>query len=86
MGNHTLATTATARSLTPCLVAMQAVSEIIRTTLGPRSMLKMLLDPMGGIVITNDGTFDAPTVSPPGLAMYSHTPLSQATPSCARSM
>ncbi|KAG5192491.1 T-complex protein 1 gamma subunit [Tribonema minus] len=35
--------------------AAKAVSEIIRTTLGPRSMLKMLLDPMGGIVITNDG-------------------------------
>ena len=33
----------------------QAVSDIIRTTLGPRSMLKMLLDRMGGIVITNDG-------------------------------
>ena len=27
----------------------------MRTTLGPRSMLKMLLDPMGGIVLTNDG-------------------------------
>jgi len=27
----------------------------VRTTLGPKSMLKMLLDPMGGIVITNDG-------------------------------
>lgn len=26
----------------------QAVSDIIRTTLGPRSMLKMLLDPNGG--------------------------------------
>jgi hypothetical protein len=35
--------------------AGRAVSDIIRTTLGPRSMLKMLLDPMGGIVITNDG-------------------------------
>jgi T-complex protein 1 subunit gamma len=31
------------------------VSDIVRTTLGPRSMLKMLLDPMGGIVMTNDG-------------------------------
>jgi len=31
------------------------VADIIRTTLGPRAMLKMLLDPMGGIVITNDG-------------------------------
>ncbi|GMI09712.1 hypothetical protein TrRE_jg7127 [Triparma retinervis] len=35
--------------------AAMAVSDIIRTTLGPRSMLKMLLDPMGGIVMTNDG-------------------------------
>jgi T-complex protein 1 subunit gamma len=33
----------------------QAIADIIRTTLGPKSMLKMLLDPMGGIVITNDG-------------------------------
>ncbi len=31
------------------------MADIIRTTLGPSSMLKMLLDPMGGIVITNDG-------------------------------
>eukprot|EP00904_Undaria_pinnatifida_P013643 jgi/Undpi1/9409/HiC_scaffold_27.g11866.m1 len=37
------------------ITAAKAVSDIIRTTLGPRSMLKMLLDPMGGIVITNDG-------------------------------
>jgi len=35
--------------------AARAVADIIRTTLGPRSMLKMLLDPMGGVVITNDG-------------------------------
>jgi len=34
--------------------AAQAVSGIVRSTLGPRAMLKMLLDPMGGIVITND--------------------------------
>ena len=33
----------------------KAVADIIRSTLGPRSMLKMLLDPMGGIVMTNDG-------------------------------
>ena len=37
------------------IAAAKAVSDIIRTTLGPRSMLKMLLDPMGGIVMTNDG-------------------------------
>ncbi|KAG4982855.1 hypothetical protein JHK82_027703 [Glycine max] len=33
----------------------QAVADIIRTTLGPRSKLKMLLDASGGIVVTNDG-------------------------------
>lgn len=37
------------------IAAAKAVSDIIRTTLGPRSMLKMILDPMGGIVMTNDG-------------------------------
>jgi T-complex protein 1 subunit gamma len=35
--------------------ASKAVADIIRTTLGPKSMLKMLLDPMGGLVLTNDG-------------------------------
>ena len=35
--------------------AAKAVADIVRTTLGPKSMLKMLLDPMGGIVMTNDG-------------------------------
>ncbi|KAK3818457.1 MAG: T-complex protein 1 subunit gamma [Benniella sp.] len=35
--------------------AAKTVADIIRTCLGPRSMLKMLLDPMGGIVLTNDG-------------------------------
>merc|ERR1719498_2298060 len=33
----------------------KSISEIIKSTLGPKSMLKMLLDPMGGIVLTNDG-------------------------------
>eukprot|EP00894_Picocystis_sp_ML_P000015 jgi/Pico_ML_1/50532/g1722.t1 len=37
------------------IAAAKAVSDIIRTTLGPRSMLKMLLDAQGGIVLTNDG-------------------------------
>ncbi|THF93843.1 hypothetical protein TEA_001572 [Camellia sinensis var. sinensis] len=35
--------------------ASKAVADIVRTTLGPRSMLKMLLDAAGGIVVTNDG-------------------------------
>lgn len=37
------------------IAAAKAVADIIRTTLGPRSMLKMLLDASGGIVMTNDG-------------------------------
>ncbi|PHT97191.1 T-complex protein 1 subunit gamma [Capsicum chinense] len=35
--------------------AAKTVADIIRTTLGPRSMLKMLLNASGGIVVTNDG-------------------------------
>eukprot|EP00887_Chlorella_sp_A99_P000807 scaffold5.g807.t1 len=35
--------------------ASAAVADIVRTTLGPRAMLKMLLDANGGIVLTNDG-------------------------------
>jgi T-complex protein 1 subunit gamma len=35
--------------------AAKAVADIVRTTLGPRAMLKMILDPTGGIVLTNDG-------------------------------
>ncbi|KAK8374039.1 hypothetical protein O3P69_019944 [Scylla paramamosain] len=31
------------------------IADVIRTCLGPRSMLKMLMDPMGGVVMTNDG-------------------------------
>lgn len=37
------------------ITAAKAVADVIRTCLGPKAMLKMLLDPMGGIVITNDG-------------------------------
>jgi len=37
------------------IAAGKTVASIVRTTLGPRAMLKMLLDPMGGIVMTNDG-------------------------------
>ena len=35
--------------------AAKAIADIVTSTLGPRSMMKMLLDPMGGIVMTNDG-------------------------------
>lgn len=37
------------------IVASKAVADLIRTCLGPRAMLKMVLDAMGGIVLTNDG-------------------------------
>jgi T-complex protein 1 subunit gamma len=37
------------------VVAAKTIADVIRTCLGPRSMLKMLMDPMGGIVMTNDG-------------------------------
>lgn len=37
------------------MFSLQAVADIVRTTLGPRAMLKMLLDANGGIVLTNDG-------------------------------
>jgi len=35
--------------------AGKAIGDVVRTCLGPRAMLKMLMDPMGGIVMTNDG-------------------------------
>lgn len=35
--------------------SFQQVADVIRTCLGPQAMLKMLMDPMGGIVMTNDG-------------------------------
>ncbi|KAL0234063.1 hypothetical protein PCE1_001101 [Barthelona sp. PCE] len=35
--------------------AGKTVGDIIRTTLGPQAMLKMLVDPMAGVVITSDG-------------------------------
>ena len=37
------------------MTAAKAIADIVRTTLGPRSMLKMLLDANGSIVLTNDG-------------------------------
>lgn len=37
------------------MLISNSVADIIRSCLGPKAMLKMLLDPMGGIVLTNDG-------------------------------
>ncbi|KAG8739585.1 T-complex protein 1 subunit gamma [Ceratobasidium sp. 414] len=37
------------------IMAAKTVADVIRTCLGPKAMLKMILDPMGGILLTNDG-------------------------------
>jgi thermosome len=37
------------------MMAAQIISEIVKTTLGPRGMDKMLIDSLGDITITNDG-------------------------------
>ncbi|KAG8819963.1 T-complex protein 1 subunit gamma, partial [Serendipita sp. 399] len=37
------------------IIAAKTVADVIRSCLGPKAMLKMLLDPMGGILLTNDG-------------------------------
>ncbi len=37
------------------IMAAKAVAEIVRTTLGPKGMDKMLVDSLGDVVITNDG-------------------------------
>ncbi|PLW47302.1 hypothetical protein PCASD_02544 [Puccinia coronata f. sp. avenae] len=37
------------------ITAAKTVADVIRTCLGPKAMLKMILDPMGGILLTNDG-------------------------------
>ena len=43
------------RTRTESYIRFQTVADVIRTCLGPRAMLKMLMDPMGGICMTNDG-------------------------------
>jgi len=42
-------------TFSPLTDLLQVVADVIRTCLGPKAMLKMLLDPMGGVLITNDG-------------------------------
>ena len=37
------------------IMAVRAISETLRTTLGPRGMDKMLVDALGDVTITNDG-------------------------------
>lgn len=37
------------------ITAAKTIAEIVRTSLGPRGMDKMLVDPLGDVTITNDG-------------------------------
>src|SRR4030042_6956672 len=37
------------------ILAARMVSEMVKTTLGPKGMDKMLVSPTGGIIVTNDG-------------------------------
>lgn len=53
--NHTTKRESGRKTQLGNVAASKAVADLIRTTLGPKSMLKMILDPMGGIVLTNDG-------------------------------
>src|SRR5512141_1079934 len=38
------------------ITAARVIGEVLKTTLGPRGMDKMLIDSLGDITITNDGT------------------------------
>ncbi|MDD2440440.1 MAG: TCP-1/cpn60 chaperonin family protein, partial [Methanosarcinaceae archaeon] len=42
-------------SLSMNIAAAKAVASIVKSTLGPRGMDKMLVNPLGDITITNDG-------------------------------
>lgn len=53
------------------ILAIQAVAESVKTTLGPRGMDKMLVDSLGDITVTNDGAtiLDNLDVEHPGAKM-----------------
>ncbi|KAG2062608.1 hypothetical protein BDR04DRAFT_1167954 [Suillus decipiens] len=42
-------------NITAAKASIITTADVIRTCLGPKAMLKMILDPMGGILLTNDG-------------------------------
>lgn len=53
------------------ILAIQAVAEAVKSTLGPRGMDKMLVDSLGDITVTNDGAtiLDNLDVQHPGAKM-----------------
>ena len=55
LSNITAAKTYASKKESVRVLILHRVADIIRSCLGPKAMLKMLLDPMGGIVLTNDG-------------------------------
>jgi len=44
-----------AKAQLSCVAAAKMTADVVRTCLGPQAMLKMILDSMGTLVITNDG-------------------------------
>ncbi len=57
------------------MIAAQIISEVLKTTLGPRGMDKMLIDSLGDITITNDGAtvLDEIDVQHPAAKMISRS-------------
>ena len=43
------------------ILAAKIISDIVKTTLGPRGMDKMLVSPIGDIIVTNDDMKDLST-------------------------
>ena len=57
------------------IAAAKAVAEIVKTTLGPKGMDKMLVDTLGDVVITNDGAtiLDEMQIENPAANMYGNS-------------
>ena len=46
------------------IMAARSVSGLLRTSLGPKGMDKMMVSPDGDVTITNDGLFDEALIKP----------------------
>ncbi len=44
----------------PIVMAVQSLSNIVKSSLGPQGLDKMLVDDIGDVTITNDGKFPPP--------------------------
>jgi chaperonin GroEL (HSP60 family) len=43
--------------LLPLVTAVQSIANIVKSSLGPQGLDKMLVDSVGDVTITNDGKF-----------------------------